>query len=170
MAQPLETYLNNIRTQLDSALNLRNFPSQQVERHNKPEVEMGKYKELILPPVELTRSKYEKCLIESSINSTRISLKIKQVDDVDKLLSGMFMRFLMLRADQFIILRRRAMPGYDISFLVTNTHMEQMYRDKLVDFIITFLQEIDKEINEMKLSVNTRARIAATHFVTGLAK
>ena len=170
MAQSLETYLNNIRTQLDSALNLRNFPSQQVERHNKPEVEMGKYKELILPPVELTRSKYEKCFIETSINSTRISLKIKQVDDMDKLLSGMFMRFLMLRADQFIILRRKAMPGYDISFLVTHTHMEQMYRDKLVDFIITFLQEIDKEINEMKLSVNTRARIAATHFVTGLAK
>ena len=56
MAQALETYLNNIRTQLDSALNLRNFPSQQVERHNKPEVEMGKYKELILLPVELTRS------------------------------------------------------------------------------------------------------------------
>lgn len=170
MAQALNTYLDNIRAALDSALNLRNFPSQQVERHNKPEIEMDRGKELKSPPIELTRSKYEKCLIEPSVNSTRISLKIKQVDDVDRLLSSMFMRFLMLRADQFIILRRKAIKDYDISFLITNTHMEQMYRDKLVDFIITFLQEIDKEINEMKLSVNTRARIAATHFVTGLAK
>lgn len=55
--------------------------------------------------------------------------------------------------------------GYDISFLITNFHMEQMYKHKLVDFIISFMEEIDKEISDLKLSVNTRARICAAEFL-----
>ena len=54
---------------------------------------------------------------------------------------------------------------YDISFLITNTHTELMYRQKLVDFIITFMEEIDKEISDMKLSVNSRARTCAEEFL-----
>mmetsp|Transcript_1912 Transcript_1912/g.3059 ORF Transcript_1912/g.3059 Transcript_1912/m.3059 type:complete len:171 (-) Transcript_1912:28-540(-) len=170
MAQPFEKYLDDIKKALDSALNIRNFPSQREERHNKPEVETRKCKELLLPPIKLTRSKYEETLIEPSINSTRISLRIKKVDDLEKLLSGMFMRFLMVRADQFIILRRVPVPEYDISFLIIHTHMEQLYKGKLIDFIITFLKEIEKEINDMKLSVNARARMAAINFMTDLVK
>ena len=59
----------------------------------------------------------------------------------------------------------RSLQGYDISFLVTNFHAEQMYKHKLVDFIIHFMEEIDKEINEMKLAVNSRARISAEEFL-----
>jgi NhaP-type Na+/H+ and K+/H+ antiporter len=55
--------------------------------------------------------------------------------------------------------------GYDISFLITNFHTEQMYKHKLVDFIIHFMEEIDKEISEMKLAVNSRARISAEEFL-----
>lgn len=36
-----------------------------------------------------------------------------------------------------------------------------MYKHKLVDFIIQFMEEVDKEISEMKLSINARARIVA---------
>lgn len=55
--------------------------------------------------------------------------------------------------------------GYDISFLITNIHVEQMYKHKIVDFIIHFMEEIDREISEMKLSVNARARICAEEFL-----
>ncbi len=55
--------------------------------------------------------------------------------------------------------------GYDISFLITNFHTEQMFKHKLVDFIIHFMEEIDKEISEMKLAVNSRARISAEEFL-----
>ena len=55
--------------------------------------------------------------------------------------------------------------GYDISFLITNTHTEQMYKHKLVDFIVHFMEEVDKEISEMKLSVNTRARTVAESYL-----
>ena len=40
MANTLAPYLNCIRQSLNAALCLRNFPSQVVERHNKPEVEV----------------------------------------------------------------------------------------------------------------------------------
>jgi len=55
--------------------------------------------------------------------------------------------------------------GYDISFLITNFHTESMYRYKIIDFIIHFMEEIDKEINEMKLAINARARITAEEFL-----
>lgn len=45
------------------------------------------------------------------------------------------------------------MQGYDISFLITNFHTEEMLKHKLVDFIIEFMEEVDKEISEMKLFV-----------------
>jgi hypothetical protein len=46
-----------------------------------------------------------------------------------------------------------AAQGYDISFLITNFHTEEMLKHKLVDFIIQFMEEVDKEISEMKLFV-----------------
>ena len=40
-----------------------------------------------------------------------------------------------------------------------------MLKHKLVDFIISFMEEIDKEISEMKLSLNSRARICAEEYL-----
>lgn len=45
------------------------------------------------------------------------------------------------------------LQGYDISFLITNFHTSEMLKHKLVDFIIEFMEEVDKEISEMKLFV-----------------
>ena len=56
--------------------------------------------------------------------------------------------------------------GYDISFLITNFHTEEMLKHKLVDFIIQFMEDVDKEISEMKLFLNARARFVAESFLT----
>ena len=48
MSTTYKPYLNCVRTTLNAALCLRNFPSQIVERHNKPEVEVRGSKELLL--------------------------------------------------------------------------------------------------------------------------
>ena len=75
-----------------------------------------------------------------------MSIKVKQLDEMDEILAkkcalpgpsgalagltqrrrprGRFTRFLMLRADNFIVLRRKAVDGYDISFLLTNFNLE----------------------------------------------
>ncbi len=59
----------------------------------------------------------------------------------------------------------RGVQGYDISLLITNFHTEDLLQEKIVDFVVTFLEEVDKEINIMKLSVNTRGRAVATEFL-----
>jgi actin related protein 2/3 complex subunit 4 len=41
-----------------------------------------------------------------------------------------------------------------------------MFKHKLVDFIVRFMEEIDKEISEMKLSLNARARVVAEQFMS----
>jgi hypothetical protein len=42
----------------------------------------------------------------------------------------------MMRAENFVILRRRPIKGYDISFLITHRNAEEMMKHKLVDFVI----------------------------------
>eukprot|EP01112_Ceratiomyxa_fruticulosa_P007258 TRINITY_DN1875_c0_g1_i1.p1 TRINITY_DN1875_c0_g1~~TRINITY_DN1875_c0_g1_i1.p1 ORF type:complete len:179 (+),score=46.72 TRINITY_DN1875_c0_g1_i1:172-708(+) len=157
-------YLNCIRATLTAAMCLENFGSQQVERHNKPEVEVKGNKELLLNPIIIARNK-EKVLIEGSINSLRVSVSIKKSDEIEVVLAKRFMRFLTQRAENFVILRRKPIEGYDISFLVTNTHTEKMYKHKLVDFIIQFMEDIDKEISDIRLSVNARARVVAQEYL-----
>nr|CAD7197524.1 unnamed protein product [Timema douglasi]CAD7256576.1 unnamed protein product [Timema shepardi]CAD7402059.1 unnamed protein product [Timema cristinae]CAD7402181.1 unnamed protein product [Timema poppensis]CAD7427619.1 unnamed protein product [Timema monikensis]CAD7569689.1 unnamed protein product [Timema californicum] len=165
MSATLRPYLTAVRHTLTAALCVDNFSSQVVERHNKPEVEVRTSKELLLCPVVISRNEKEKVLIESSINSVRVSISVKQSDEIEHILCHKFMRFMMMRAENFVVLRRKPVKGYDISFLITNFHTEQMYKHKLVDFIIYFMEEIDKEISEMKLVTNARARIVAEEFL-----
>uniref|UniRef100_A0A914WFE9 Actin-related protein 2/3 complex subunit 4 n=1 Tax=Plectus sambesii TaxID=2011161 RepID=A0A914WFE9_9BILA len=161
----LQPYLDAVRKTLQAAMCLENFGSQVVERHNKPEVEVRTSKELIMTPVMISRNKQEHVLIEGSVNSVRVSIGVKQSDEIEKILCHKFTRFMSQRAENFIVLRRKPIPGYDISFLITSAHAEQMYKHKLVDFVIHFMQEIDKEINEMKLALNARARVSAEEFL-----
>ncbi|KAL5188111.1 Actin-related protein 2/3 complex subunit 4 [Glycine soja] len=200
MASTLRLYLTCIRNTLEAAMCLQNFPCQEVERHNKPEVELKTSPELLLNPVLICRNEAEKCLIETSINSLRISLKVKQADELENILTKKFLRFLSMRAEAFQVLRRKPVQGYDISFLITNYHCEEMQKHKLIDFIVQFMEarilltlllgfafyfaacritvlltdfscqllvlvDIDKEISELKMSVNTRGRLVATEFL-----
>lgn len=165
MSATLAPYLDAVKSTLQAALCLEQFSSQVVERHDKPEVEVQTSKELLMTPVVVARNKQEKVLIEPSVNSVRISLAIKQSDDIERILAHKFTRFMCQRADNFVILRRKPIEGYDISFLITNVHTSSMYKHKLVDFLIHFMQEIDKEISDMKLALNARARVSAEEFL-----
>ena len=132
---------------------------------------------------------------------------MKQIDEMDAILASKFSRFLMQRADNFIILRRKPMPvrrpvdsatalfplplhrafslqhsglvtsrqpspaspspfqGYDVSFLLTNFNLEAMWKHKLIDFVVQFMEEIDSEISAMKIQVNERARTVGYQFL-----
>ena len=106
MSKSLKPYIKSIENALESAICLRNFPSQICERHNKPEIEIQTSKELILEPKIISRSDEERCLIESSINSARVSIKLKDADPIEKVLGKQYLGFLMRRAEDFIIMRR----------------------------------------------------------------
>jgi actin related protein 2/3 complex, subunit 4 len=120
--------------------------------------------------VVVSKGNKEAVKIEGSINSLRISIKIKQMDNMEKILVERFSSFLQMRADDFVILRRKAMEGFDISFLITNFHTEKMWRHKLVDFIVTFIQEINSEISDLRLNVNSRGRKVAEEFFKQFVK
>merc|ERR1712094_146779 len=77
----------------------------------------------------------------------------------------MFTKFLSHRADQFLVLRRKPLEGFDISFLILSQHLETMERDALVDFILLVIEEIDKEIKDMKLNLNTQLRAASLAYM-----
>ena len=46
-------------------------------------------------------------MIEPSVNSIRVSIAIKQADEIERLLCHKFMGFMMRRAENFVILRRK---------------------------------------------------------------
>ncbi|KAH7913916.1 hypothetical protein BJ138DRAFT_1080669 [Hygrophoropsis aurantiaca] len=169
MSNSLRPYLAAVRSTLTAALTLEDFSSQVVERHNKPEVEARGSKEVLLNPLTISRNENERVLIESSVNSIRMSIKIKQADEIERILCHKLTRFLMQRAESFIVLRRKPVPGYDISFLITNVHAETMLKHKVVDFIIQFMEEVDREISEMKLSLNARSRTVAESYLAAFA-
>ena len=72
-----------------------------------PEIEAASSPELLLNPLIVSRNENEKVLIEPSINSVRISIKIKQADEIEHILVHKFTRFLTQRAEAFFILRRK---------------------------------------------------------------
>ena len=49
-------------------------------------------------------------MIETAVNSVRMSIKVKQMDEMDAILASKFSRFLMQRAENFVVLRRKPMP------------------------------------------------------------
>lgn len=72
-----------------------------------PEVEASTSPEVLMNPLTVSRNENEKVLIEPSINSVRVSIKIKQADEIENILVHKFTRFLTQRAEAFFILRRK---------------------------------------------------------------
>jgi actin related protein 2/3 complex subunit 4 len=64
-------------------------------------------KEVLLNPVCISRNENERVLIEPSINAVRISIRVKQADEIEAILCHKFTGFLTQRAEHFVILRRK---------------------------------------------------------------
>lgn len=95
---------------------------------------------------------------------------MKKHSPLEKVICAMYMKFLMQRAESLQILRRVALDNFDISFLITDQHCLIMNRHKLVDFICQFIEDVDAEMNQMKLSLNSRGRAVASCFIKGLSE
>ncbi|KAL4425763.1 hypothetical protein ABPG75_009779 [Micractinium tetrahymenae] len=130
-AESKEEYLAELRAALRPAFCVHNFPSPQVERHNKPVVE----EHPAPPPGLVFPTRLECALIEQSINSTRVSFRFRAADATEEYLLRTFLHFMVHRADDLDIVRRVPLPTYDLTFLVTWRHLERYRQDALVDFI-----------------------------------
>merc|ERR1712048_454633 len=117
---------------LNAALCLQSYPSQVVERQNRPEIEFRDTPAVVPRALCIARDENERCLIEPSVNSVRVSLKVRQSDDTERMLCRKFARFFTQRAEHFVVLRRKPVEGYDISFLITDTQLEEMVKERVI--------------------------------------
>lgn len=168
MAETLKPLLCIIRDTLDFALDLRNFPSQLYEKINRPQIEVKENDELLMKPIIICRNEEEKVEIEPSINSVRVNVVVKKHANLEELLMNIYSKYLMNRADRLNILKKKPKEGYDITFLITNYHLETYKKEEIIDLIVEFIQDLEKEINEMKLIVNSQFRVTSTHFMENL--
>ena len=80
-----------------------------------------------MKPFVIARNEKEMTYIETSINSIRISIKTKKSSGTEVLLSHLIEKFISLRAERFMIIRKKAAhEGYDVSFLITDKHLEDL--------------------------------------------
>ena len=65
--------------------------------------------------------------------------------------------------------RKPADPKYDFCFLITEEHLQKYKKEELINFVLEFMQGIDKEIQDMKLAIITSTRQAATYYSNTIA-
>ena len=110
------------------------------------------------------------CYIETAVNSIRISFKVKKTSGVEELLTHIYERFISLRADKFDIVRRRpAHEGYDITFLITEKHLEDYKKEEVINFMIEFILGMEKDIYDIRMMINKKSRDAAELFTKGIS-
>ena len=171
MSRSFDAYGLAIRDALNTLMTLRRFPSQIVEKQMHPEVEFQDNKDLLMKPFVIARNEKDMCYIETAVNSIRISLKVKKASGTEELLVHLFERFISLRADKFGIIRKKpALEGYDFSFLITDEHLEKYKKEEMINFILEFILGIEKEVNDMRMMINTKLRIAAGFYVKSISQ
>uniref|UniRef100_K7K3W5 DNA mismatch repair proteins mutS family domain-containing protein n=1 Tax=Glycine max TaxID=3847 RepID=K7K3W5_SOYBN len=82
---------------------------------------------LLLIPVPLFFTTLGRINIITGPNFSGKNIYLKQViNELENILTKKFLRFLSMRVEAFQVLRRKLVQGYDISFLITNYHCEDM--------------------------------------------
>ncbi|KAH8583675.1 relation to actin related 2 3 (Arp2 3) complex subunit 4 [Cryptosporidium sp. chipmunk genotype I] len=121
--------------------------------------------------VELIKSLYvyrhskEFCYIESCIDSVRVSLKFYFKCEFEKRLFNQLTIFMKKNSDYLQLVRKKSIEGFDISFLITNHTLnsynkicisnnnvnKQMGKYDVIHFILKFVVDIDRQIQDKML-------------------
>lgn len=94
-----------------------------------------------------------------------ILFKFQEADQLEKLQGQSFLNYLTKRAEDFLIVRRLPVEGFSFSFLITNKHVDDLTKNKILGFILHFMVEVDKEISSLKISQNARGRAIASEYM-----
>lgn len=101
-------------------------------------------------------------LIESSVNSLRLSIKFQRCDECEAYFKAKLCRFVGRRAEDFIVVRRKPRIGWDFTFLITVYHLRNIFqRQLLIDFIVDFITDMETTISEMRYGLCYRGKAIA---------
>lgn len=142
-------------------MSLSNFASQASERHNVPEIEAQTSPEVLLNPLTVSRNENERVLIEPSINSIRVSIRIKQADEIEHILVHKFTRFLTQRAESFFILRRKPVKVGCLvaaSSYLTLAHTFPGLRHLLPHYKLPYRRDAQAQAGRFHHSIHGRGR------------
>lgn len=175
MSHTLAPYLNEVRAELEGCLpRLATKKNHQIDDDItpshlpfRPHVELPHKYPVVCQ--DIIRNDKEKCLLESSLNSIRISFSLRQghstADPIEKAICSKYIRFFQQRAEQYGILRRKAVPGYTISFLITSSHLQKYGSEQILDCVLSFCAQVDREFSDVKISLNAHSRLVAAEFL-----
>jgi hypothetical protein len=172
-------YFDQVRTKLDYALSGMEYPTTSAQGQDypiRPYVELGMAPTTTIKKERITRNNSkEHCLIESSSNSVRCSFLLKQqhttTDPIEQAIASKYLAFFQRRAEHYHILRRQPIFDveggykYSISFLLLQTQLDKYGQEQMVDTILDFLGQVDRECSHVKISLNARARLVASEFL-----
>lgn len=154
----MDQYSHDLSEVLYKGMCIQDFPCQEAERHNKPEVEFGTCSELLLPAVTVARQCGDMCCVEPSINSCRVSFRFRDGDMLDRALAVSFYRYLGLKAEDLPVLRRKPIDKFHVSFLVTYSILKYHSVRTVVQFLVSFARDTPAFLRELKLCVNQHTR------------
>lgn len=100
MSGNYQGYLDSVKECLSRVLCLHNVPGIQPEH---PEIEFPTSPDFSLKSISIERTAHECCFIEPTINSARVSLKIKQTDELERWLTKKWISFLTQAANAEVI-------------------------------------------------------------------
>lgn len=108
----------------------------------------------------------EFCYIESCIDSVRVSLKFYLKCEFERRLFNQLTIFMKKNSDYLQLVRKKSIAGFDISFLITN-HILNSYNNRIcintnnlsnqmgkydvIHFILKFVVDIDRQIQDKML-------------------
>lgn len=112
------------------------------------------------------RHSREFCYIESCIDSVRVSLKFYLKCEFERKLFNQLTIFMKKNSDYLQLVRKKSIAGFDISFLITN-HILNSYNNRIcinknnpsnqmgkydvIHFILKFVVDIDRQIQDKML-------------------
>ncbi len=101
-------------------------------------------------------------------STSHVSVQLKRVGDLEAWLRSKRIAFIMQRADDIDIIRRKPAPGFDISFLVTARHLQSFDKTALINLITTLVTEL-ASVNDLKRLISSRGRVYSLSISRALA-
>ncbi|OIR58123.1 MAG: ARP2/3 complex subunit ARPC4 [Amphiamblys sp. WSBS2006] len=109
-------------------------------------------------PASYSLPSSHRVLVESSPNSSRVSVFFQLQDTLDSFVCKRLCAAIMRNAVSIGVVRRVPISGYHLSFLITQQHTSANSPEKYCALIVSFIAHVCKTVSETKLDANASSR------------